>query len=200
MNKCKCEWCDNVPNRSGKGYCRKHYDQIRRYGHVLDVRGKRNKNRIIVHEDSADIVITNGQDDLVAVAVVDVDDIERVSAHRWTLNDNGYVRTYNGTKPVYLHRFISNYDGPLTVDHIDRDKLNNRKDNLRIVSQAVNNLNKPACGVQYVNREWLKKRYQVKVYTKSGFRYCKYFETEAEAKQTYEALKRELIDAPFVEK
>lgn len=35
---CKVEWCSGKPNVSGRGYCRKHYDQIRKYGKILDVR------------------------------------------------------------------------------------------------------------------------------------------------------------------
>jgi hypothetical protein len=58
------------------------------------------------------------------------------------LPDRG--RTRGGV--VYMHRLVfERYHGPippgLVVDHIDRDPLNNRPDNLRAVTQADNMLN-----------------------------------------------------------
>lgn len=192
MNKCKCEWCDNVPNRSGNGYCRKHYDQMRKYGHILDLRCRMNKNRVIVDGDIARIVLTNGKDETQGIAVVDVADLKRVKEHRWTLNGNGYVRTFIGTTPMYLHRFICDYDGNLTVDHINRDKLDNRRSNLRVVSQTVNNLNKGVKGFCDTKRN-LQKPYVVRVKTKSGFSYHEYFATEDEAKKAHEKMKETAI-------
>lgn len=49
---------------------------------------------------------------------------------------------------VFLHRFIVGYyDHAQVVDHINRNKLDNRKANLRIVSQSVNAANNASTGV-----------------------------------------------------
>ena len=47
---CKVDWCNNKPNRSGKKYCRMHYDQIRKYGKIINYRpvGKRNEYDSII--------------------------------------------------------------------------------------------------------------------------------------------------------
>lgn len=190
MEKCKCEWCNNVPNPSGKGYCRKHYDQVRKYGHILQTRCRTNKNRITIRGDIAEIEITDTSDNYKATAIVDADDFDIVSRHRWTLNDNGYVRTFIGTKPHYLHRMICDYTGKLTVDHINQDKLDNRRDNLRIVSQSINNYNKiKSKGYSFVGRG-LKKPYAAKLVQKDGTRKIKYFSTAKEAHEAYLASKR----------
>jgi hypothetical protein len=83
-----------------------------------------------------------------------VDDADGAQAqHRWMLNTNGYayrsvwvdgVRLPN----AYLHREImgmSRGDG-LYVDHINRDKLDNRRANLRIVTSVESRQNTPAIG------------------------------------------------------
>lgn len=53
-------------------------------------------------------------------------------------DSNGYVRI--GVK--YLHRIIINAKPGEIVDHINRNKLDNRLKNLRIVNKSLNNYNK----------------------------------------------------------
>ena len=70
----------------------------------------------------------------------------------WYLNLNGYIGTTiknNGEKKcIYLHQYIMNVhfedntDMKKTVDHFNRDKLDNRKDNLRFASMSEQNSNR----------------------------------------------------------
>jgi hypothetical protein len=82
-----------------------------------------------------------------AWAIVDAADGERVRNIKWHLTPNGYVMGHIPlSKPKRkdtLHRFLLRLDvgDGLHVDHIDRDRLNNRRSNLRIVTQAQNNQN-----------------------------------------------------------
>ena len=78
--------------------------------------------------------------------IFDIDDYEKVSKYYWSLNGNGYIfssimidgNIYN----IFLHVLIfGNKDG-FEVDHIDRNKLNNRKNNLRYTTHIENNRNK----------------------------------------------------------
>jgi hypothetical protein len=81
---------------------------------------------------------------------IDSEDLERVSQHNWYAatnrnSKNGnrqYISTRIGGKTVYLHRFIMNAPKGQDVDHINHDTLDNRKDNLRIVSPQENNCNR----------------------------------------------------------
>lgn len=45
---CAVEWCNNKPHPSGKGYCRRHYDQIRKCGKILETRTILDPNDIII--------------------------------------------------------------------------------------------------------------------------------------------------------
>lgn len=56
---------------------------------------------------------------------------------------NGYYRIYLGNKKYeYLHRYIIKAKKNEIVDHINRDKTDNRRENLRIVSANLNSYNK----------------------------------------------------------
>ena len=53
----------------------------------------------------------------------------------------GYVMAYKGGNKVYLHRLIVNCPPEMQVDHINGNSLDNRRENLRICSQAENKRN-----------------------------------------------------------
>lgn len=85
---------------------------------------------------------------VLAYAVVDAADAEWVNRWRWKISANGYALRggfLDGKKRnVLLHRQLLGLtvgDG-LQVDHINRDRLDNRRSNLRIVSAAKNSQNR----------------------------------------------------------
>jgi hypothetical protein len=77
------------------------------------------------------------------VALVDDEDYERVSAHRWALEHLGYAQTYINRKAVFMHRFVMGAGKGEIVDHANRNKLDNRRENLRFCTKAQNNINSP---------------------------------------------------------
>lgn len=82
--------------------------------------------------------------------LVDSDDFEWARLCHWTLNASGYAarRIRNGAqqRSVLLHREILGLvDGDyLVADHINRNKLDCRRSNLRVVTRAQNNQNRDA--------------------------------------------------------
>jgi hypothetical protein len=82
-------------------------------------------------------------------ALVDDADLERVLTARWRLDGDGYVRTTfiaDGKRQhVRLHRFVLGLGKGKRgehVDHINGDKRDNRRSNLRVVTSAVNGRNR----------------------------------------------------------
>lgn len=77
-------------------------------------------------------------------AIVDNDDYEKLLPWKWTFS-GGYayrVKTVQGkSKKVWLHRFIANTPEGLYTDHINGNRLDCRKENLRICTYAQNNKN-----------------------------------------------------------
>lgn len=181
MSKCICEWCNGTQNISGKGYCRRHYDQMRKYGHILDERSRCDKNRIEEHGDCAVVIITDGDDNETGRVIISKEDIPMVMKHRWTLNGNGYARTFIKTKPLYLHRYLTGCPSGMEVDHINHDKSDNRRENLRVVTPAVNKRNNNGKCVVHITDRKLSKPYLARVIKEGKIALCKYFETEEEA-------------------
>jgi hypothetical protein len=85
-------------------------------------------------------------------ALVDAIDAPAVNAVSWYLNSHGYAvrrlsRDSRGRRPQQsLHRFILGMDSsdPMQVDHINRDRLDCRRSNLRRVTHKQNHQNRPA--------------------------------------------------------
>ena len=73
------------------------------------------------------------------------EDFSSVDSRIWYLNKDGYAQRHtvvDGKKRViYLHRQIMNPPSDMFVDHINGDRLDNRRNNLRVATQAHNNKN-----------------------------------------------------------
>ncbi len=99
-------------------------------------------NRIITHEDFAEIILTS-YNTYVGRALIDIDDLEKVRNYHWYLNKKGCVATNDLDKySKELHRHIMDYPEGMIVNHINRDKLDNRKCNLRICTNSEHSHNK----------------------------------------------------------
>lgn len=87
-----------------------------------------------------EIPLTKGK-----VAIVDDEDYVRLAKYKWHLFSRGYAARgiwENGkVKAIYMHREILNVESGFVTDHINGDRLDNRKENLRICSRAENNRN-----------------------------------------------------------
>lgn len=76
-------------------------------------------------------------------ALVDPYDYNRLIRYPWRRNNKGYAMyTYYDQKgvrhEVYMHRWIMGVFGRQVVDHIDGNRLNNTRANLRVCSQQQN--------------------------------------------------------------
>lgn len=77
-----------------------------------------------------------------AEMMFDISDLELVSAHNWHIDNLGYPKTHFEGTPIRLHRLlISTVPDGFVVDHKNREKLDNRRSNLRVVTQQENNQN-----------------------------------------------------------
>lgn len=140
--------------------------------------------------------------------LVDAEDYEWGMTRCWHLNGEGYA--VSGTYPtIRMHRMLMGlvpFDG-LEADHINRDKLDNRRENLRVGPDGMNQQNLPAnrtyackptsSRFRGVSAGGGTRRGKWRAYVNVGGvqRELGYFTDEAEAARVAAAARRELM--PF---
>lgn len=83
-------------------------------------------------------------------ALVDAEDFEYLNQWKWSFDGSYAVRgRYLGKKiekykyeKIYLHRVINKTPKGFETDHINGNKLDNRKINLRSAKRSLNNINR----------------------------------------------------------
>lgn len=110
-------------------------------------------NDIIKYENYAEIFIRDKKQNLVGITKIDLKDLDWVKGFKWHLIRGGkYVGAYikenddmyqfANKKELVLHRGVIRAKEGQIVDHINNDKFDNRRKNLRIVKPKQNALNR----------------------------------------------------------
>lgn len=94
-----------------------------------------------INDDRERLVLRRRNGDLAGIALANPGDLDRLGRDGWCLATGGYVvRKVKGENRVeYLHREIFGLrkGDSRQVDHISRNKLDNRRGNLRIVPRGA---------------------------------------------------------------
>jgi hypothetical protein len=79
---------------------------------------------------------------IIEYALVDEDDFEKVNKYKWNLSVDGYAKGKVEKKDIRLHHYIfKKAENGNVIDHINQDRLNDSKLNLREVSRSENSHN-----------------------------------------------------------
>lgn len=169
----KCDYC-------GKEKELKDYDAKRSKTHFCSNECKSNyqkkQNHIVLLQDNKTCEM-HIKDQKV---LFDVIDLEKIQQYKWTLKfdktiNNYYVRAHNRNenwkerKSTSIHRLImSPIPDGMVIDHISRQTLDNRRCNLRVVTQQENSKNKGfyknnKSGYKYVHFHNAHKRWVVEI-------------------------------------
>lgn len=131
------------------------------------------------------------------VALIDDGDFEDVAQFKWFITVAGYAaRNLRGTRGVeYMHRRIMQTPRGFETDHINQDKVDNQRHNLRIVTNIENQAckrvqNNNNSGYRGVSRNKKVSTWQAYIKVAGKGKYLGSFKTPAEAALAYNAAAR----------
>lgn len=166
-----CIECKKKCKILARGLCNGCYKRKRNNG---EINTKIKKNRIVIDvlNNCAYMDIYNRKHELKCVVIIDIDDVEKISKIHWNTNSKGYVFGKIDGRMIRLHHFILNFkwndDQQNTIDHINRNPLDNRKENLRICNMTEQNRNRSVGSKlgKFISMNGCG-NYQVRIYTKN---------------------------------
>ena len=138
-------------------------------------------------------------------ALVDDEDSERVLQYKWYPNRNGnsiYALCNLGTweghqKQNSMHKLVFPVPEGMLVDHINRNGLDNRKENLRVATKSQNAMNSDKTWgySKYRGVSWCKRKnkWRVAININQKQKHVGYFVDEREAALAYNAVATKLF-------
>lgn len=146
----ECKYCGSV-KEVRRNVCGKHRFQIRIYGKVLKVT-IHDRNTIEELENNVILLhLRNIKKKIIAKTILNKEDYEKIKHIKFHLNENGYAIGKCNGKNKRLHRIIMGEKLGFDIDHINRNRLDNRKENLRFVTRSQNNFNR--AGIRGITRK-----------------------------------------------
>lgn len=128
-------------------------------------------------------------------AIVDDDDYDRLSRYSWQLREGYASRSVHGQRPqtVLLHNEILGRRPGMRADHIDGDRLNCQRSNLRHATLSQNSANRKAqrnnqTGYKGVGA--LGHRYRARITVNGEKMFLGYFTTAEDAARAYDRAAR----------
>lgn len=108
-------------------------------------------------------------------AIVDTADFEWLNQWKWHLSSFGYalrrIAVDGKRENIWMHRLINKTPEGFQTDHKNRNRLDNRRENLHTVTRQQNMINMSGHknskvglrNIDYLNRRWLAKRWRVRI-------------------------------------
>ncbi len=149
-------------------------------------------------QNTKQIPLTQGK-----FAIVDSEDFKRLNQWKWYFNAGYALRGQRnfGCKgncvKIYMHRLIAETPEGMQTDHINGDRLDNRKCNLRAATISQNIMNqKPqiGCSSKFKGVFWNNRinKWQCQIKSNKKYKYIGVFDSEDNAAKAYNNAAMEL--------
>jgi hypothetical protein len=144
---CSVDFCSNKSTHKYKGvyYCGRHFSQIIETGKILN-RTKFDKNEIRILDGWCEMDLYDASHNVVDICYFDKNLYDEISKYKWFSDRQGYVvrKDAETNKRISMHRYVMGIlgDSSKIVDHLNRNKSDNRLCNLRLVDDSKNEMNK----------------------------------------------------------
>ena len=139
----KCVECGSnvgMQRFHGVPYCKRHYLQMYRHGKILESTIY-DRNEIIIDGDIARIIIKDVKQNIKGESIIDSEDVEKIKDYKWYISGNYCItKAFNQHMGTDLANVIFD-DFDNKYDHINHNRLDNRKINLRPVTSHQNAMN-----------------------------------------------------------
>jgi hypothetical protein len=111
------------------------------------------RNVYILHDNYAELIVEHKTLGAIS-STIDLENVDKIRGFYWTFNaQNGYIQYRTGDATgTTLQRFIMNTPKDKITDHIDGNKLNNIKANLRVITPEQSVWNTKRIGVSVDKR------------------------------------------------
>lgn len=97
-------------------------------------------DRVYNYDDYSEIEILDRYGNIKGYTKIDIEDVDGLIGKNIFLMSTGYVSIYPGN--VGIHRFLLNAKNGELVDHINGDRSDNRRKNIRITDNSKNGINR----------------------------------------------------------
>jgi HNH endonuclease len=96
------------------------------------------KQEGIIYKEQAFIILQRRGEGIFPI-LVDNEDLEILMKINWCITNSGYAFGYYKGQKMFMHQYvIKNNKASFVINHINHNKLDNRKRNLEVISQAEN--------------------------------------------------------------
>ena len=166
--------------------CRQHANHFKKYGKFFKW-NIYSENEYILKENTAEIILRNNKMDIVGKCIIDINDYNKIKCFKWRYSHGYCVSNKIGS----IHSFLLGKKDGKCIDHINRNRLDCRRCNLRHTTYTVNGWNKGkqsnnTSGIVGVSWNKKKNKWESHIKIQYGKKFLGYYNNIEDAKKARE--------------